>query len=122
MCYLRVDGLVVAGPRTISTIARIVVVVVRADIYGTKSAWEELRQPFVDHNVLVGGNGELASTVEQPLVFLGQPWGLAVSTKSPCPVLVDSVPQDSESEKKRVFITTGVTNSCDRKQNQYNKN
>jgi len=92
VCDLGVDGLVVAGPGTVGTVARVVIVVVLADVYGTKSAWEELRQPFIDHDVLVSGDGELTSSVEQPLVFLRELRGLANIMQSPSPVLVDPEP------------------------------
>ena len=107
---LRVDGWIVAGPWGKGTISRIRVVVVLADPNGIVFAREKLRQPLIDDNVLVSSNGELAGTVEQPLVFFRQHHRNSSFTQSPCPKLMHSEPQDTHSEEERVFITTGIAN------------
>ena len=63
--------------------------------------------------MLVGGDGELASTVEQPLIFLilFNTRRLVVVELSG-PPLVNTVPQDAHGQEERIFVTTRITNSC----------
>ena len=66
MGNLGINGLVVASPTSIGTVSRCIVI---GNCQKLKFARKEERQPLIKHNVLVGGNGELASTIEHPLIF-----------------------------------------------------
>ena len=66
---LRIDGWIVAGTWTEGTVPKCIIVRVCINTNSTIFARQELRQPFVVYNVLIGSNGKLASTVEKPLVF-----------------------------------------------------
>ncbi len=107
---LGVDGLVVTSPGGIGAVSQRVVVWEHLAV--REFARQEKRKPLVVDNVLVGGDGELASTVEQPLVFFIQWVNFSCScSQSPCPHLMDTVPQDSHGEKERILITTGIADS-----------
>ena len=70
MRHLRVESWVVPCPAKVGTVA--LGAVVREDfVCGeiAKLARQEERQPFIKDNMLVSSDGELASTVEQPLVL-----------------------------------------------------
>jgi len=101
---LGVDGLVVTSPVEVGTVSRCCLV--RRELLILKLGGEEQRKPLVIDNVLVSGNGELTSTVEQPLVFFFSV--REVGKQLLGPELVDTEPQDSHGEEERVFITTRV--------------
>ena len=105
---LRVNGLVVASPVEISTVSRSHVIRVVIWIPFGELHREKARKPFIKDDVLVCSDGELASTVEQPLVFLSTVGKSA--SKLPCPELVHTEPQDSHGEKESIFVSTRVSN------------
>ncbi len=114
MSNLRVDSRVVA---TVGTVARSFIIVWNCSI--SKHPWNEERQPVVQHNMLVGGNRELTSSVEEPLVlFELRLIGMCHVADSPQllgPVLVDTKPQNAHSEEEGVLISTRITNGCKEK-------
>ena len=67
MSNLRVDCRVVPSPVEVGTVAFVGCVVDRSI---GEPAGKEDGQPLVVDDMLVGGDGELPSTVEQPLVLL----------------------------------------------------
>ena len=58
----------------------------------------------------MSGDGELAGTVVQPLVIVSIL--LVASSKSVCPPVVHTEPQDAHGEQEGVLVATGVSNSC----------
>ena len=113
MWHLWVDSLVIAKPVKVGTVAY--GAVVRVGIHDTFRvlARQEERQPFIIDNVLVSSDGELASTVEQPLVLfkLLNLKCLVGCMELSCPELMHTEPQDSHGQQERVLITTRVSNS-----------
>ena len=107
---LRVNGLVVAAAVKVSTVSLRgnVGVLVASDCFIL--ARKEERKPFIVDDTLVCGGGELASTVEQPLVFVSTVG--KSGSKLSCPELVHTEPQDSHREKERILIPTRVSNGC----------
>ena len=97
MRNLRIDGWVIARPRAIGTVSSCVAVRIKilCGAHVRILARQEVRQPVVKHNVLVGGNGELASSVEDPLVFFVKCVIECCRVELSCPKLVNTEPQDS---------------------------
>ena len=59
-------------------------------------SWDEVREPLVVDNVLMGGDGELTGTVEQPLVLFINPTHTSESALEYFgPVLVHSEPKNT---------------------------
>ena len=113
MSNLGVDGLVVTSPAKVSTVSISPFIFWNFPI--GKHPREEERKPLVKHDMLIGGDGELTSTVEQPFVFLSffrkSTIIIHVSIiQLPCPVLMHTEPQDTHGEEKRVLVTTRVAN------------
>ena len=69
--HLRVDGLVVASPAKVGAVAFGAVIIWDPCAAG-ELAGQEQGQPLVKDNMLVGGDGQLSGSVEQPLVLLCQ--------------------------------------------------
>ena len=67
MSNLRVDCRVVPSPAEVGTVALVGCIINRSI---GEPAGKEDGQPLVVDDVLVGGDGELTSTVKQPLILL----------------------------------------------------
>ena len=117
---LRIDGRVVptaAKVEGVSFCGLIREPAMVALILPIKQYWE----PLIIHNVLVGGNGELTGSIEQPLIVLPLVCVkiqsaivsvvIIVVDQSPGPPVVDTEPQDTHGEQERILVTTWITNS-----------
>ena len=110
---LRIDCRVVPSPVVVGAISTICFVVDRSigELAGKKD-----RHPLIVDDVLVGGDGELPSTVEHPLVILIELSVLIlhqILSNFPRPVLMHTEPQDTHGEKEGILITSRISNSCD---------
>lgn len=118
MCDLRIDCRVVSSVTKLCTVAGILVIGDRYQVSARidKFSRDEKRQPFVVDYALVGGDGKLSSTVEQPLVFTKFCifiYSISVSfIELPSPPLVNTVPQYAHTEQERVLISTWISNNC----------
>ena len=115
VCNLGVDGLVVASSWAVGSVPWCSVIVNHLSV-GELTRQEE-RKPLIKHNVLIGGNGELAGTVKYKLVFFCYLFMVFIyisCSELPGPILMYTEPQDAHSEEKRVLVTTRVTNSYGR--------
>ena len=90
---LRIDCRVVPSSAKVKTVSR------GARVRGqttTDLSWDEAREPLVVDNVLMGGDGELTGTVEQPLILFVDPTHTSESVLEYFgPVIVDSEPQNT---------------------------
>lgn len=116
VCDLRIDCRVVSSITKLCTIARILVIGDRISAKIDKFSRDEKWQPFIVDYVLVGGDGELSSAIEQPLIFT-KFWILKYSIsvgfiELPSPPLVNTVPQYAHTEQERVLISTWISNNC----------
>ena len=111
VCNLRVDCRIVPSPIEVGTVAFVHCIGDLLSIW--ESARKEDGQPLIVDDVLVGGNGELTCTVEQPLILL-----ILVNivrrvvVELSGPPLMHTVPQDTHGQKEGVLVTTRITNSC----------
>ena len=109
---LRVDCRVVPSPVVVGTISRIRFVV---DWSIEELAGKEDRHPLIIDDVLVGGDGELTSSVKHPLVILIELTVLIlqqIPSNFPRPVLMHTEPQDTHGKEERILITSRISNSC----------
>ena len=116
VCDLRIDCRVVSSVTKLCTVAGILVIGDPVFAKIDKFLRDEKWQPFVVDYVLVGGDGELSSAIEQPLIFT-KFWILKYSIfvsfiELPSPPLVNTVPQYAHTEKERVLISTWISNNC----------
>ena len=112
MCNLRIDCRVVPSPVEVCAISTIRFVRDLLSIILDKLARNENRHPLVVDDVLVGGDGELTGTVEQPLVlFILFNVSRSVVIELSSPPLMYTVPQNTHSQQEGILVTTRVSNS-----------
>ena len=116
MSYLRVDSRVVPSATIVSTVA--ICLCIRSQFAITKLSGDENGKPLIVHNVLVGSNSQLSSTIVKPFVlfintrvFTSPDELFSIFLQLSGPVVMDSEPEDSHGQQERIFITTRISNS-----------
>ena len=114
---LRVDGRVVAGAAKVSAVALSAVIRKQLSTITDKCTWDEVRQPFSEDDVLVGGDCQLTCAIIQPLIFLPEflvtvfrnlSSSFSISPQLLGPPVVHSEPEDAHGEQEGVLVATGI--------------